>query len=520
MILLQPEFNNFYLSLLLAIALVILCYKRPNTSIYLFAGLGLLMLFCMRLPVLMYNNQLNVDESQMVSNLRALAKNPIYWQSADGGTVGPATYYSALVVTLFQESIDFRSIRLVGFILLICNLLLFYKTSCLLFGKKAALQASVYVAIFFTFVIHPDFLHYSSEQFPIFLLNIAIYIQAIMYVNKKSHGLYYFFLGLIVGIIPFAKLQAIPLIAVMAVFQLFQLRQKTWPQSLMGGIVGVATFPLLLLVFLNYFNLLEDFWTYYIEDNIIYTGTNKRAYGIINVVKLLGKSFDFFFYWIGIIGVSMLIGKRKMQWLSNPIFIFIFGLLVAGLYAAVVTKNNFPHYLHFLVFPLGLLFAQALSSQSEKNTRIVLLPFILFLGWTLVEEAYMSKISAHLKLMKTNAALSISPVSNYIKSRAKEGDKMSVWGWQGKLYVEADVLQAVAENQTLHCMQESVLKQNHIHRYLQDLERSQARFVIDATQDDPGYLAPIEKVAAVNNYVLKNYTLDTTISNNRIFIRK
>ena len=114
MILLQPEFNNFYLSLLLAIALVILCYKRPNTSIYLFAGLGLLMLFCMRLPVLMYNNQLNVDESQMVSNLRALAKNPIYWQSADGGTVGPATYYSALVVTLFQESIDYRSTNIRG----------------------------------------------------------------------------------------------------------------------------------------------------------------------------------------------------------------------------------------------------------------------------------------------------------------------------------------------------------------------------------------------------------------------
>jgi hypothetical protein len=283
---------------------------------------------------------------------------------------------------------------------------------------------------------------------------------------------------------------------------------------------GIISFCVLFIAIAAYFQVLNECWTYYIEDNIIYTGTNKTPYGFIKLIKLLGKSFDFFALFLSgsfAFLSAMLLNRKGLNQAYFYLFAFLF---LSGLFAAVITRNNFPHYLYLIVFPIGLLFAYSVQVIPESHRNYKYMPIIIMLVLIVGKEAYGNQVSSHLLHMKRDKNLAMSQVGTYLHKIAKPGDRMSVWGWQGALYVEADILQASSENQTIHCMQPSELMGEHINRYLHDLEGNKARIIVDASQDDPGYLIPIEKVPEVNQYVHQNYVLDTTIAQNRIFIRR
>ncbi len=524
MFFLAENFPNFYVSMAIAGLLLYLMMKNPSREFsWSYFALAGLMLLSMRLPVILFNNQLNVDESQMVANLRLFRIEPIYWQSIDGGTIGPMAYYVALVATSCFENIDFVSIRWLGFACLIFSLILFYRIVVKTTGAFAANLAVFLLLCFFTFLTHPDFLHYSSEQLPVLFLTLAVYVQIKEWKKDTPKRINHFLLGFLVGLIPYVKIQAVPICGIIALFELLHLyRQKSdegW-KALGIFIGGAISFSIIFILMASYLSVLDDFWIYYIEDNIIYTGTNKSPYGIVKLIKLLGKSFDYFALLTAAGTVVIVAFLANFRGLMRFQFAYFSLLFLSGLFAAAITRNNFPHYLYLTIFPIGFLFAFAFQILPEKYEKFRFLSVALLLGWFLINDIATHQISNHLVRMKHDKNLAMSPVGIYLHQISKVGDRMSVWGWQGKLYSEAGILQASAENHTLHCMQPSVLKKNHIQRYLADLERNKARIIVDASPDDPNFLDRLEKIPEVNAYVKSNYTLDTTIANNRIFIRK
>src|SRR5882724_7824274 len=55
-------------------------------------GFALLLLVCLlawRWPPLLYNQELNPDEAQLIAGAVTLAHDPVFWRSVDGGTAGP-----------------------------------------------------------------------------------------------------------------------------------------------------------------------------------------------------------------------------------------------------------------------------------------------------------------------------------------------------------------------------------------------------------------------------------------------
>lgn len=524
MFFLTESFNNFLFSVVLAGLLLFQIVRNPTKPFTIVSiVIAGLMLLSMRIPVIQFNNQLNVDESQMVSNLRLFKIDPIYWKSIDGGTIGPLAYYIALGATYFFDPIDFTSLRCLGFFCLVFNLVLFYKIALKTTEAFAAKLSTFLLLCFFTFLTHPDFLHYSSEQLPVLLINISLYLQLVTWGEASTKKGVLFFIGFLLAMIPFVKIQAIPICGIIGLFQLIHF-YRNWRSHGRANFIffcsGIISYFILFIAIAAHFQVLNDWWTYYIEDNIIYTGTNKTPYGLFKIIKLLGKSFDFFALFL--VGCSaFLLAKLLNRKGSTPFYFYLFVLLfLSGLFAAVITRNNFPHYLYLIVFPIGLIFAYSVHSIPESQRRFSYMPLIITLIWIVGKESLGDQFSNHLAHMKRDKNLAMSPVGTYLQHIAKPGDRMSVWGWQGSLYIEANILQASSENQTIHCMQPSELKDEHIQRYLRNLESNKARIIVDASQDDPLFLTSIEKVPEVNRYIQRNYSLDTTIARNRIFIRR
>lgn len=524
MFFLTESFNNYLFSIVLAGVLLFQIIRNP-TKPFTIASIVIagLMLLSMRIPVIQFNNQLNVDESQMVSNLRVFKIDPIYWKSIDGGTVGPLAYYIALGATYFFDPINFTSLRCLGFFCLVFNLVLYYKIALKTTGIFAAKLSTFLLLCFFTFLTHPDFLHYSSEQLPVLLINISLYLQLVTWGGASAKKGVLFFIGFLLAMIPFVKIQAIPICGIIGLFQLIPFYRNWSSQGRVNFMIfcsGIITYFILFIAIAAYFQVLDDYWTYYIEDNLIYTGTNKTPYGLVKLIKLLGKSFDFFALFLsgGLAFLFALLLNRKGL---SQLYLYLFVLLfLSGLFAAVITRNNFPHYLYLIVFPIGLVFAYSVHAIPNSHRKYSYIPLAIMLTWVVGKESFGNQVSNHLVHMKRDKNLAMSPVGTYLHRIAKTGDRMSVWGWQGSLYIEADVLQASSENQTIHCMQPSELMGEHIQRYLRNLESNKARIIVDASQDDPLYLTPIEKIPAVSQYIQRNYTLDTTIAENRIFIRR
>ncbi len=168
----------FALGYALAVGIVLLFFLRKNVPYFpviVFFALGGILLVGMRLPAVIFNQEINPDESQMIAHAITLKHYPVYWESVDGTTIGPVNNYLLLLPAFFGLGFDYTAIRLLGLVWIIGSLFFFYHSVKNFFGTLTALLSLLPPLFFLTFTQDPDFIHYSSEQLPVFLLNVALW---------------------------------------------------------------------------------------------------------------------------------------------------------------------------------------------------------------------------------------------------------------------------------------------------------------------------------------------------------
>ena len=83
-------------------------------SPWLFLGASFLLLFLLRLSSIVYNQEINPDESQMIAQALTLRYDPVFWRSVDGTTGGPLNTYLLTLVGLFGLPYDYITAHLVA----------------------------------------------------------------------------------------------------------------------------------------------------------------------------------------------------------------------------------------------------------------------------------------------------------------------------------------------------------------------------------------------------------------------
>jgi hypothetical protein len=505
-------------------------YKPVSTKIYVLSAI--LLLIFMRLPVIVFNRELNPDESQMLSHAITLFQDPVYWRSVDGTTIGPLDNYLLVIPKLLGFQIDYTSGRFMGLLCAAGSLLFLFFSLKNWFGANIARIIFLVPLLFLTFTQEVDFVHYSSEQLPVLLLAMCVWLVSRGSSNIGNINANLYALGLAAGAIPFAKLQAVPQALVLSAcglwigYQWFISKKEKRPIVLL--MLGGLTFPTLVLILALAFNVFTDLIDFYLLGNAIYAGGK----GFLDIpsqfIKIFSLTADFQVFTLALIvpmisGLVRVFGSFKSQKSDLFLGLTILLLLLSSIFAVTKSGNDFIHYLNFCIIPWTLLAAYGLS-RVEKWSLVF--PAVLLL-WFVSYDAYF-----FVKERRLNAFVSVetrtlgqSPVVQALKKYSKPDDYMVVWGWQCVYYVEAQLAQGTAENHSERSIFHHPMRDTYRKRYMADMQRNKPAIVLDAVGKNSFWVQNkkaqgIASYPELFQYVHANYKFIGNFDDTDLYVRK
>lgn len=527
----------WFLAYVMAVGVIGLNLRnRISNSFYLLALAGLLVF--MRLPSIVFNRELNADESQMLSHALTLYLDPVYWRSVDGTTIGPLDNYLLVIPRLLGFQLDYTSARMMGLLCTMGSLLLFFYALKRWFGDQVAQITLLVPLLFLAFTQEPDFIHYSSEQLPLVLLSGCLALVAILHTTQVVRTAPAYALGLLAGMTPFAKLQAVPQAAllvlggVLITFNYYQRTKRIKP--LIFLLLGGVSFPMIALLWITYQGVYDDFLNFYIFSNAIYASGGGFGDIPAQFGKLVVASPDFTALII-VATLAMIIGiaagtttpgaaPNRPSGLFLSLIMLGYGL--TAVYAATKSGNLFIHYLNFCIYPIALTFAFPIQRLIKKKQLALLIPALL-LAWFGVQDAL-----SFYKMRQLNSVVSVgartlqqSPVVKALKVYTNPDDQMVVWGWQCGYYVEAQLAQGTAENHTERCIFVHPMRDIYRQRFINDIQRTRPAVFIDAVGKNSLWVQDVksqgyENFPALANYISNHYQYVGTFDASRLYISK
>jgi len=527
-----PTIYWFIGYLLAGVVVLASIYKKVPEK--LFFTLAIFLLIFMRMPAVVYNREINADESQMLSHAITLYEDPVYWRSVDGTTIGPLDNYLLVVPKILGFQINYTSGRVMGLLCVIGALLFVFLAMRNWFGQAIARIALTVPVVFLAFTQETDFVHYSSEQLPVFLLTLTIWLLSILTSNKNLSSVTTFFLGFAAGMTPFAKLQTVPqafIIVLAAIWITFQFYRKTKQiQPLLFLLAGGLTFPLLLFIWAGANHVFTDFIDFYLLGNVIYAGENNWLSIPRQMINLIMLSPDFKVYSLLLI-VPIFLGfvnifRPHSYTKSSNQFVIPTSLIllnVAGIYAATKSGNTFIHYLNFCIYPWILLATYGIAKRHQYFLIISGLLLLWFAGNDVLSYRREHRLNAYESIGGANL-LPEHEVVKELKKFTKPGDYMVVWGWQCQYYVEAQLAQGTAENHSERSIFKHPLQEKYLRRYVSDLQRTKPAVFLDAVGKNSMWVQDkktqgIDSFPAVADFVHQNYTLISDRNDVKLYVR-
>src|SRR5256885_6865729 len=371
------------------LALLPVCFTRERAwwqHPALFSAAMLLVLLAFRWPVIFDNRPYpDQDESQLIAGASMMRHDPVFWRSVDGSTHGPVDEWPLMAAQFVRGSLDFTAARTVSVLLAWIEVVSAWLIFRHLYPAGAAGLLALPLLAAHAFTHAWSFVAYCSEHAPDALWAMACW--ALLTAWRQSGAgppnlARLFTAGVLLGAVPFAKLQAAPIAAVAAVgaawFALFN-DSPNWRQRCraLGAIFsGVVTVPAIILGMVLACGIWTDFIYSYILDNIRFGGGHFTPRTFINLnsvglaggreftwaeaprmlIELGGSIFGFneFFLWlVGFGACGLLFFPWFTRWHRRCSALSAAVVFVAVL-AAMAPGRTFIHYLQLVIFPAGL----------------------------------------------------------------------------------------------------------------------------------------------------------------------
>lgn len=497
---------------------------------------------------------LNPDESFFISGAMKLLKDPVFWRSVDGTTSGPLNIYPLTIPALFGFRLEYAGARMVGLALVIISVICLYYALRYLYGKSIARPSIIPIATCFALMTYCDYIHYSSEHVSIAISSIALLILCRYYSSGLNNGRGLIFLmGFVVGLIPYAKMQAVPLaFGLSCIFSHILWVRSDKPahffrklRLFLSGLLSFSAFVALALVV---FSLVKEFWISYIQANIFY---GKSPLGFLYPTsawpRFLGRMEDtrIFFGLAGIVLVMDLLflavkcTKECSGGKNSDTFTFIYYSMVflaGSVLSVILPARNYTHYMLFLIIPSGFLVGVFLGEinkvpEFQKPAKRILRSSLTTTVITMILAGSCLQLYGNAKNgnqyidhRKDYMDNYISPFSRSILKYASRGDSMIVWGWAADLYIETGLAPGTRDADSrppTPSPQQPYFRK----RFIKDFLKSNPRLFVDAVA--PGFFGlnikaleghdAFPEVAAI---VQENYRLVEEIQGVRIYVKK
>ena len=507
---------------------------------------------------------LNPDEAQFTAGAMKLLKDPVFWRAVDAGSTGPLNVYLLTLPAFFALKVEYASVRVIGLIVMSTAISCLYYALDSVYGKAISRLATIPVVTTIALMTFYDFVHYTSEHLPIALLSVALLIVCKYFAGNLSHpDRVIFSLGFVLGLIPYAKMQAIPIaFSISCIFlHLLWLRSKTrgeFLRNLYPFVLGALLFSVLVILYLTMFSLYEVFWKAYIQQNLLFY-SSQSLHGAEDANVTLRQQFIVFVkliitgpkdtrFLFGLTAIILLTGTpfliRKRGYLnpnkSQPdTFIFVYyslAFLAASIYSIVKPGNLFEHYLLFLIVPSGFLIGVFLGEiekflQSPELTRQNLkLSFLTVAVATIVASSCLQVVTSvkagndYIRHRRHYAENYGSPLAKTILKYASAGELMAIWGWTPTLYVDTGLIQATRDGASVWQIKPGPLQDYFVKRYAGDLLKSNASLFVDAVAPGMFFFQDRQRQGhevfpEIANIIKNNYKFVDEVGGVRLYLK-
>lgn len=453
----------------------------------------LAILFAGRWPSLIFTRELDADESQLLAGAHALAHDPVFWRSVNGGTAGPLDFFALWPAGWLCGWDTFLTARITAAALLAGGLACAHQAMSLTLGRRAARIATLAAASFEGLVQAADFLHYSTELLPVALLAAASY-AAVRRWGTGGGVLWNGLGGLALGAVPFGKLQTAPLAALMGLAWVIAEWRTAAPDRVrrltylsFAALLPAALFACQLSVAGEW----ESFSLSYLAFNLHYTGASQDSAGQALTV-MLGNSL----LWDRLLPLTLFGGLAwlallvRLRPVADPVIRYFTRaaatVCLVALALILLPKRPYLHYWQLAILPgallLGALIARLLASSPPRWQRaergLVALCAAGLIGAMVQHRArhpnwFVGDMAYYWHFSRSELAARVAACS-------RPGEVLAIWGRTDNIYVETGLRQATRDAHFGGLVEPGPLRQYFRDRYFVDLIRANAEVFLDS----------------------------------------
>ncbi len=484
----------------------------------------------------------NPDESQFIAQAMRFMSHPVPWRDVDTNTSGPLNSLFLTVPLQLGAPATWATARLVQWASL-CLVLVFCHAALRGFGANAKIQLALMPTIFLYGFAKDCELHaFSSETLPVLLLSACLGLLAWEWTASRPSRVHLFFLGVLAGCVPFAKLQAAPiavllvalgfLVALVKSRRELPLRAPFWPAVAML-VAGGLSVPLFIFLQVGTHGALGDFWKSYIVASASYAA-GPAGSRFANLPGLFGNN-DFTRYSFDMIAVSGLFvaaflfrRNRLPGALIWPLLALVL-VFVLSLVCVALPGRTLLHYLYLLVPALALVpgvvlfsceaFLGSESTQPSNRTPALILCCGVLGAALLASQGHKARV-----LMTDLRHRGLHPVhptditvAAEITRLSHPGDTLSVWGWSPAYYLQTGMPPATRDSISHYLISTNPCQDYFRARYLNDLKQVRPAFFVDAVASgvflwDWSFSQTHESFPELAEFIAANYNLAASVA--------
>ncbi len=508
-------------------------FARLNRP-WVYCSTLLIAMFAWRWPAIFHYKPVNPDEAQFLAGaLTMLARGQLWW--IDPTTSGPLVVLPLTLPRLVGFPVDFASGRIIGLLLEWGTVVCGYLTLRHIHGDQKGRLLIMPLACFTIFLWFWDFVPFCSELSPLFLCALAAWlgVTAFQPDGTMSRRRRLLACGVVLGAIPFSKLQVLPLGAANGVSLVVWILcpfVRDWKNSgrnllwLIGGVIlGTGS----LLVSLWCSGQWNEVYQSYILHNLHYAEARGLPWSdsgyLLNYLTTFSWGFSFFHYGALLLLVLGLPALGRVAW--RPLLLSV-TLLIAAYCAVLVPGRLYPHYLLFLTLPLsllvGLLWGYLLAGQTRRYCAVAIGLFLAVGVISQLVNRVADRNSLHRLIAPANPR---DPVDQFINQNKRPGDSLAVWGWRPEFYVETQLPQATHEAHTEAQLNNHPQRDYFRARFVADLRTNRPAFFIDSVGPDDFQLKEPalqghETFPELRDFIAREYTGIKTAGSFHLYLRR
>ena len=470
-----------------------------------------MIVFTGRAPSTVYNEAISVDEAQMLAQAMTLTHYPVPWKSWDPNSSGPLNSLILDLPRIAGLTPSYLSGRLIASALIVVMLFCLCDIVSRAFGRLAGRLSTLPALTFLALDSSATFSDYPTELLSVALIAIGADLAFSATPARGRLRLPRILLGgLVLGCVPFGKLQALPFAVVIAGAVIVSVARKPLAladrrRAISLFLVSCLLLPAALLDVLLATGSFSDFFTSYVVSPLYYVRENGNQLTGMGIFFRDG-ALPLFFAGCGssliicalvlLVGIVSKANSFQRVVADRALIGFFLAMIATAIYAIELPHTRFVHYVLLLVFPLcGLVGSIAgltlLSFRRRDHGRALrgsmfaiasVLTACMLLPPLYVQIKTGNEYQGEAYVQGTYTSSTAPPTKVYSSLRVyvRPGERMAIWGWAPQYYVATGTIMGTRDAICQFQIEPRSLISYYRSRYLSDMNENVPEYFLDA----------------------------------------